>query len=406
MVSFSARARNQKTIIEISPPKLVGKSRIENTFLFDKSLEKFFQTKEFYIEYGVEINSTNEGLLNIPAIVAILPIAWLTGADVKVTAVDRTFFRSMGLLQKEYSKYYPKPPWKTEIHADKLTDNKIGAEGKAIGFSGGLDSIYSVARHFEENPLLMFIEGWDIPLEKTEYMKMIRNYFNAFARRAALRLSWIRTNVRYINKGESYGYLNKLIRGNVWGSIQQQIWQTGLIAPLSIGRFNIHLTAAGSRLYCTKESPQSCGLNTTELIGWADLKCKYDGGEDRWNKIKESLWFIDKFELKLKVCYVEYEKLNCSKCEKCTRTIFHLLGLDLNPNDYGLACDEETIEALYDRIEKKVGMGYLWPIHYTAAIKNLHPKKDLYGSMKFFEWMRKNYKSGLSPAERFYMKER
>ena len=68
--------------------------------------------------------------------------------------------------------------------------------------------------------------------------------------------------------------------------------------------------------------------------------------------------------LKLRVCYSELNKeINCSKCEKCFRTIFGIILSNDNPNSYGFAVDENV----YDKVMKVFikgfktrGSAYFW----------------------------------------------
>jgi hypothetical protein len=75
------------------------------------------------LEYDTEI-SDNKSILNIPLTAAILSLAWLTGSDIYVTSLDKTFKESMNELKNAFREMFPKVLYYSEIITEKIVDNK------------------------------------------------------------------------------------------------------------------------------------------------------------------------------------------------------------------------------------------------------------------------------------------
>jgi len=116
--------------IYIEGSKLNGR-RICNLLKVSEDLKRFIKTPEMFVEYDVDIYA-DKSILNIPITATILPLAWLTGSDLYVDTLDRTFKENMDKLQLVFKEIHPDIPFTTEIHAKKLIDN--AGYGKRQGF--------------------------------------------------------------------------------------------------------------------------------------------------------------------------------------------------------------------------------------------------------------------------------
>jgi len=58
-------------------------------------LERFFTDESFRTSYDVPIGDVPEGVLAIPVLAQVCPVAWANGADVYVDEVDATFARAL-----------------------------------------------------------------------------------------------------------------------------------------------------------------------------------------------------------------------------------------------------------------------------------------------------------------------
>ena len=65
----------------------------------------------------------NPSINNIPLLSSILPLAWLTGADVKVDRIDSDYLQAVNRIQQDYKYMYPAGAFKTNILADSIEKN-------------------------------------------------------------------------------------------------------------------------------------------------------------------------------------------------------------------------------------------------------------------------------------------
>ncbi len=58
-------------------------------------LERFFTDESFRTDYDVPIAAVPDGVLAIPVLAQVCPVAWANGADIYVDEVDATFARAL-----------------------------------------------------------------------------------------------------------------------------------------------------------------------------------------------------------------------------------------------------------------------------------------------------------------------
>src|SRR3990170_5479577 len=127
---------------------------VKSSIVVSRDLKKYFRCLNFFSSYDTEIVSSR-GVLNIPALSIVLPLAWITGADVHVGELDATFAESMNALQLEYKRVYPRAPFKTNLIVNDLVEGEENPDGAALLFSGGVDSTYSLYSNRALNPRLV-----------------------------------------------------------------------------------------------------------------------------------------------------------------------------------------------------------------------------------------------------------
>jgi hypothetical protein len=90
---------------------------------------------------------------------------------------------------------------------------------------------------------------------------------------------------------------------------------------------------------------------------------------------------------------MQHERMNCSRCEKCLRTICELLLNNVDPNAYNFEVDARTLQRLKFRLTERYYLffrGNEGTINFWRAIQesvDLAKLEDLYGSRAFFEWL-------------------
>src|SRR3989304_7688990 len=93
----------QITNVNVSDNKLLFK------FEYSKSLRKYFLKDSFFVHYyhELDINNVNEGILVIPIVSMIAPVAWAVGADIQVDTLDETYLHSLTKIKQIFRSFYP-----------------------------------------------------------------------------------------------------------------------------------------------------------------------------------------------------------------------------------------------------------------------------------------------------------
>jgi len=142
-----------------------------------------------------------------------------------------------------------------------------------------------------------------------------------------------------------------------WGKVQHGLSLNSLVAPVAY-------INGYSTLYIASSYTENFGLawgSTPEIdnkIRWGKTSVVHDGYElKRQDKVKvivDSIKSLDS-DITLRVCYSELNsEVNCSKCEKCHRTIMGLILENADPNKYGF----KTSLRIYDNILKNYAQGF------------------------------------------------
>ena len=112
-----------KNTIVINDPEL-DRGRLTSTVTVPKKIKKYFKSLEMFAIYDTDITA-EKSILNIPMLATVLPLAWLTGSDIFVEELDRTFRTSIEEIKRECMKLYPKVPFTTKINTETLVE-KLG----------------------------------------------------------------------------------------------------------------------------------------------------------------------------------------------------------------------------------------------------------------------------------------
>lgn len=355
---------------------LQGK-RVEYDYTVDKSITKYFTNKRYYVEYDIDVSNVPESILVIPFLANFAPIAWFAGFDIDVNDLDSTFFYSLQNIKTEFSKYYPELKDNASLLVSKKrTTNDIETDKTAMLFSGGVDAYTTFFRHFDEIPDLITIKGADMKIEdEIQWNEVIQYNENQIILKKNNKF-YIESNIRDFYSFE----VDKLLKNlGWWGYIQHGLALTAVCAPLAFIRKYRTIYIASS--YTRKENYDSIIWGSMPEIDnkviWSNTMIKHDAEElTRQEKIS----FIAKKSNNLKtipqlrVCYSDIKNgLNCSKCEKCLRTIFALMILNSNPNEYGFDVDISIFKLLNKTMSTPFtskGNKLFWKEIYNEAIIN------------------------------------
>lgn len=364
-----------------------------------------------YFGYDTPLDEVPEGILTIPMVANLSPVAWVTGADIHLGKwkLDRKFGRSLDGIQQVMKEWHPAFPFSTKIHAEREETRDFGQGKSGILYSGGLDSTASYLRNRERNPSLVSIRGApDERLYLKEYWDLIRTrVFLPFSQSVGADINFIETNIIDIlnsktldetfAKSLNWSPLNLYPRW--WTRIHFGIAMLGTCAPLTYAKqIETLIIAAGSQ----KVSDHSSASHprTDELVRWGNLKVVHDSIDlTRQEKITKVVgpFVRDGNDLLLRVCWTGDTSLrnerteknipNCGKCGKCLRTIAGLLAERLDPTEFGFDMSTFSIED----VRKKL-LSSRWSIDSVNFWKDIQhalisrPEgNDFYDSDHFFE---------------------
>jgi hypothetical protein len=266
-----------------------------------------------------------------------------------------------------------------------------------------LDSNYSLFSNIALNPRLIMIFGGDIPISNIPFQELVKKEYSDFTRRESLNINFIHTNaLEILNRrrvDHFFRKFNYMLEANFLQWMQGSILPLGHAAPLSIGRFNRLLKAATYVEEVAQEFneyPWDSSPSIDEKIKWANLQVKHDGCIHRHEKVLALKKTLDEHRVKLRVCMSQPKKknfsgaMNCSRCEKCLRTIAALIIAGIDPSKCGFSIDVTTFENLRNLFEQKK-LSKLYALLHWKPLQKLIPEDTggRYASEEFFEWFKK-----------------
>lgn len=136
--------------------------RLECSVRSSTDLERFFTDEPFRTSYDVPIEDVPAGVLAIPVLAQVCPVAWANGADVYVDEVDATFARALEDVQASLCEMYDFLEGGTLYARSTIEPEPEPGDESGLLFTGGVDSTCSYVRHREESPTLISIRGWTI----------------------------------------------------------------------------------------------------------------------------------------------------------------------------------------------------------------------------------------------------
>jgi len=339
--------------------------------------KKYFNTKDpFFTAYQEDVGKVPQSIAVIPFVANIIPIAWFAGFDVQVDELDHDYHRALTEIKSIFQKSYPESTFKGRLIVKNIINNQIEGDRSTMLFSGGIDAFATYLRHRKEQPVLATVHGADIELADHAQWESFRAFLEQEAFLDNNEKTYIRSNLRTF-----YTYRVQLLLKDIgwWGKIQHGLALIGSLAPLTFVKGITRIYIASSY---TDHIDIAWG-STPEIdnsMSWAGIEVIHDGYElkrqDKVDLIADYARDHNK-EFRLRVCYSELrDGFNCSRCEKCYRTILGLILAGQNPNKFGFNTDasmyENIIKMLTDGMSSK-GMRYFWWELLEKSRGKIHP---------------------------------
>ena len=306
------------------------------------------QSRSLALSYWVDIPGDLRSFISDsgnPWAVLMLPLACYFGEPLVIDQpLDRVLHDNLLGLRSVWAAWYPeiKP---VPIEADKLVgidrrDVPIDPSKRTIScFSGGIDSLFTFYRHKDQisgngTALIddfLCVGGFNTPLEDFDHM---RAKLGSFAARFGRRLVPVLTNIRYGDHAIETLYSI--------GSWEERLAHGAFLAAI------VHLLGRRYREFLIPPSftysyvqPWGSHPMCDPLMSASDLSVVHDGAS--FNRAERTAVVVrhDESLKVLQVCARNgYARGNCSRCEKCLRTMATLdvMGVKDRASTFDWSC--------------------------------------------------------------------
>ncbi|MEY7849680.1 hypothetical protein AB7C87_10845 [Natrarchaeobius sp. A-rgal3] len=366
-----------------------------------RDLERFFSGEPFTVDYDRSIEDVPEGVLAIPVLANVCPLAWANGADVYVEEVDGTFARALENVKAsllamheflEGGTLYARETIDAGVEGNSI-DSDDGDGDSALLFTGGVDSTCSYVRHREESPTLVSIRGWTITTDRADDEKWddLRERVSTFADERGLETAFLESNaLSAIDHPMVLAHYKRFVDGAWYSSVGHGLGLLGLCAPMAHARGISDLYVAATH-WDGVDLEWGSRPDIDDYVRWSGTRCHHDAydltRQERLDVIADYVE-TDAPTLELQTCNVRMDG-NCGDCEKCYRTAVGLRLSGLEPTAHGYPFSE----AEYDRIRRALEGGewelgederYMWA-DIRDRVRETTP--DSPAERAFFEWL-------------------
>ena len=181
--------------IRIQEPRICEDRKILFELTCSKEVEKYFSSNKLYIEYEKSIEKLDHSILCIPAVSAVITVAWAIGADVYVEELDQAYLRSLSEIKPVIKRWYPDFSFSNKIDVENVVPNKFCNGRYGLLFTGGVDSVTSYIKHKDKKPDLIKVWGQDVPFDDEKNWKEIQRMLTEFSDREGAKIHVIRRNI-------------------------------------------------------------------------------------------------------------------------------------------------------------------------------------------------------------------
>ncbi len=362
-------------------------------------MRRFLTREPLRVQYEGSVRDIPPGIAVIPFLGIMAPIVWFYRGILDIAELDATYAESMDNVRAVYQDMYPRIHLSGRINIGRKTSTLPGAGArKGALFTGGIDSMATVLHHRQENPLLISIWGSEQRLHQKRAWRQVNEAQITAARELGLKRTIIASNYLEIIKQRELhtDFPGRLLRP-WYVEVAYGPLLLGLSAPLT-WREGINTIYMASSYTAENKPPDGSRPALVENMSWSGTRAVYDGGdEDRQQKFERIIRLTNRQfpGLKLIVCdQGKDEGINCSLCEKCSRTIAALALMGINPGRYGFVTDANTPETIRHSFENnKRYIPFAWQQSNIKFWKEIQEKVPEYREVilppwrEFFNWL-------------------
>ena len=377
--------------IVVDDPVLNG-NRIEYKYSVEGDWKEAFKIDEpFYIEYSCDISGVPAGVLIIPLLANLLPMAWVYDAEITAPVCDEDFYNSIPEFRKGYMDMYPMMSFGGKLTVKELSKNiPTHQDGVAAFFSGGADAFNTLTQHAGEKPTLLTIWGADVTFDDTKGWDNVFKHLKHTSRKFGVDHVVIKSCFkRFLNDGVLTKKVKKSGDG-WWHGFQHGLGIISHAAPVmyAMGKKRVYIA---SSFTAADKGKVTCASDPTidNNIRFCGADVSHDGYEfNRQMKLHNIVEFSKKNKIKipLRVCWISKGGSNCCNCEKCFRTMLGIYAEGEDPRKYGFRYSDLQLAKL--AFSMRYGTDPLFgSLRYTPIQKAMREnirKNDLPLSVRWF----------------------
>ncbi len=343
-------------------------------------MELFDRDFKFFYEYmfDIDLSEIPTSILNVPFVMNLMPLIWLSDSVLYVKTLDRAFYESLENIKKGFEKVYPKVSFKGKLVVDSLEDNRYEATDKTtIFFTGGVDATASLINNLSKKPKPFYILGADVSLNDTENIEAAKRDVPLALESFGMTCNFIKSSIRFFYDGVKItNIFEEKLKDSWWHGAQHSIGMLSLMAPYAFAnKIETCIIAASF----TKEAEGKINCVSFPFIDnelkFGSTGCYHDGyNMTRQDKIE----LIAKYgkennaNMLLRVCFLPRNGSNCNECEKCMRTFMSLKAAGANPEQYGFCVNHNT----YSNVYKYLSNHLLYHTAHWKAIQAAYRKNE------------------------------
>ncbi|MDR0533255.1 MAG: hypothetical protein LBH01_04805 [Verrucomicrobiales bacterium] len=351
---------------------------------FTTDIPGVFRDKTFYMAYRQDVSSVPAGIAVIPFLANVLPIVWLTDAELVLDELDHDFYHSIEKLKRSYAEMYPMLHFGGKVTVGRVLEHRTDGRQAGLFFSGGVDATSSLIEGREQKPHLIISWGGDVPMTSVQAWEKVENHVKNIAADFGVPYTVMKTNNKiFVDEG----FLGEMVStsGNKWWfGFQHGIGTIGQAAPYAYLEGINRLYMASSY---TAEMRQSCASHPTidsniKFCGVSTVHHQYE--LNRQMKVQNICRYG---KVKLRVCWLSSKGDNCCRCEKCYRTIAGLWAENANPADYGLAVPAGFHRKIIRDLTTKIVVAEIAKCFWNEVRQRFIQNQEQVTEKEFLRWI-------------------
>ena len=316
------------------------------------------QTLRFRYD-GIDLSKVDESVLVIPALGAVLSVAYALGVAIEVDTVDEEFAACAEELAAIWGAVHSTFRYQGFELLGRRVRNASQKKGDLLLYSGGVDALASLLRNRSTAEGLVSVWGADVPLSREELWQRLQGLVPLTTATHGIPQFVVKTNIKKsVNKQELLDDFFGTRKESWWMKAQHGIALITICAPIAVfhGYSRVLIASSHSKDFHT---PWGSAPVTDDAIRWATTVVKHDSFDlTRQQKISDVIapYIRAGGKTKLAVCYKRKrgggETINCGECEKCMRTATGAIVAGIDPKAIGIPVDVDAMENWIDVLEK------------------------------------------------------